>query len=74
MKSISERNPIIVGAVGVALTALAVVVGLQYRNLPFVKSKTQYSAYFDQAGDLTSGAAVQVSGLQVGTPPCPVRG
>jgi phospholipid/cholesterol/gamma-HCH transport system substrate-binding protein len=67
MKSFSERNPIIVGAVGVALTAAAVLIALQYTNLPFVHSNSQYSAYFAEAGGLTSGSDVQVSGYKIGS-------
>lgn len=66
MRFFSERNPLVVGAIGVALTGVAVLIGLNYHNLPVINSRTQYTAYFDQAGGLTSGAAVQVSGLQVG--------
>ena len=67
MKSFSERNPLIVGAVGIALTVAAVVMGLQYKQLPFVHQTRQYSAYFAEAGGLTSGSGVQVSGYAVGT-------
>jgi phospholipid/cholesterol/gamma-HCH transport system substrate-binding protein len=67
MKSFAERNPLAIGAVGVALTAAAVLIGLQYKNLPFVNSDKEYSAYFAEAGGLTSGAPVQVSGYQVGS-------
>ena len=35
-------------------------------DLPFIKSGKSYSAYFAEAGGLTSGAAVQVSGMRVG--------
>ena len=67
MKSFSERNPLIVGAAGIALTVAAVVIGLQYKQLPFVHQTRQYSAYFAEAGGLTSGSGVQVSGYAVGT-------
>jgi phospholipid/cholesterol/gamma-HCH transport system substrate-binding protein len=44
-----------------------VVLGaLQYKELPFIESDKSYSAYFAEAGGLTSGAAVQVSGMRVG--------
>jgi phospholipid/cholesterol/gamma-HCH transport system substrate-binding protein len=66
MKSFAERNPLIVGAVGIALTAGLTVAALEYDKLPFVSSGTTYSAYFAEAGGLTSGAAVEVSGFRVG--------
>lgn len=67
MKSFSERNPVAIGAMGVGLTLAAVLIGLNYHDLPFVHPQRGYSAYFDDAGGLMSGAAVQVSGYQVGS-------
>ncbi len=66
MKSFAERNQIVVGAVGLALTAGVVVGSLQYDKLPFLKSGKNYSAYFADAGGLTTAVPVQVSGFQVG--------
>jgi phospholipid/cholesterol/gamma-HCH transport system substrate-binding protein len=66
MKSFSERNPVIIGAVGVSLVAAIVVIALQYDKLPFVNTSKHYSAYFAEAGGLRSGASVQVAGLRVG--------
>jgi len=67
MIDFAERNPVIVGVVGVALTGAVVLVGLNYNNLPFVSSQKQYSAYFSEAGGLAPGTAVQVSGYEVGS-------
>lgn len=66
MKTFAERNPVVVGAVGVAITVCAVVVALNYGRLPFVNSNRHYSAYFAEAGGLLAGAAVQVSGFKAG--------
>ena len=66
MKSFAERNPFIIGAVGISLTAGIVVTALQYNKLPFVDSAQHYSAYFAEAGGLKPGAAVQVAGYRVG--------
>jgi phospholipid/cholesterol/gamma-HCH transport system substrate-binding protein len=66
MKSFSERSPLLIGAVGVALAAVVVLGALQYKHLPFFKSGKEYSAYFAEAGGLRSGAAVQVAGFRVG--------
>jgi phospholipid/cholesterol/gamma-HCH transport system substrate-binding protein len=49
------------------LTIAAVAIAVQYKQLPFVDSDTQYSAFFSEAGGLAPGNAVQVSGLQVGS-------
>ena len=66
MKTFAERNPVVVGAVGVAITVCAVVVALNYGRLPFVNSNRDYLAYFAEAGGLLAGAAVQVSGFKAG--------
>jgi phospholipid/cholesterol/gamma-HCH transport system substrate-binding protein len=66
MKPFAERNRVIIGIVGVAVTAGVVAAALQYDKLPFLNSTTQYSAYFAEAGGLRTGAAVQVSGFRVG--------
>lgn len=66
MKTFSERNPVAVGAVGVALTVVAVWLTLSYNSLPFVNQQKDYIAYFSEAGGLTPGAPVQVSGNQMG--------
>jgi phospholipid/cholesterol/gamma-HCH transport system substrate-binding protein len=72
MKSLSEikpfadRNPVVVGAVGVVLTVVVVVVALQYKSLPFINSQKSYVAYFSEAGGLAVGAPVQVSGSEMG--------
>ncbi|HET7739114.1 MAG TPA: MCE family protein [Mycobacterium sp.] len=65
MKSFSERNQLIVGAIGLALTIGIVLGSLNYDRLPFLHGK-EYSAYFAEAGGLTTGEAVQVSGFKVG--------
>ena len=66
MKPFAERNPFIMGAIGLGLTAVIVVVALQYDKIPFINQTKDYSAYFAEAGGLTTGARVQVSGFRVG--------
>jgi len=65
MKSFSERNPMIIGVVGIGLMVAIVVLGLGFKHL-IVDSGKSYSAYFADAGALHSGAKVQVSGAEVG--------
>ncbi|HEV7854839.1 MAG TPA: MCE family protein [Mycobacterium sp.] len=66
MKSFRERNPIIVGAISLAVVGATTVGALNYSNLPFISSGSTYSAYFEEVGDLSTGAPVQVSGLRSG--------
>lgn len=66
MKSFSERNPMIIGAVGLGATVVLVLAALQYDKLPFFSDGKTYSAYFAEAGGLKNNANVQVSGYRVG--------
>jgi phospholipid/cholesterol/gamma-HCH transport system substrate-binding protein len=66
MISFQERNPFIIGAIGVGVTALVMVGALNYDQLPFFDDSKDYSAYFTEASGLAAGAPVQVSGFEVG--------
>jgi phospholipid/cholesterol/gamma-HCH transport system substrate-binding protein len=66
MKSFQERNPLVIGAIGVGLTLGIIVAALNYTKLPFFNQTMEYSAYFAEAGGLLAGSAVQVSGFPVG--------
>ncbi len=60
MKTFGERNFIVMGAIGVVATAALVLGALNYDKLPFASAGKAYSAYFDEAGGLTTGAPVRV--------------
>jgi phospholipid/cholesterol/gamma-HCH transport system substrate-binding protein len=66
MKPFSERSPLVLGAIGLGVTAAIVLVALEYDKIPFINQTEEYSAYFAEAGGLTTGAGVQVSGFRVG--------
>lgn len=66
MISFQERNPYIIGAVGVGVTAALMIGVLNYDRLPFFNTATDYSADFTEASGLMAGAPVQVSGFEVG--------
>ena len=66
MKSFAERSPLMIGTVGLGLTLAAVVASLNYEKVPFINQNKHYSAYFAEAGGLSPGAVVQVSGMRVG--------
>ncbi|WP_120271065.1 MCE family protein [Mycolicibacterium novocastrense] len=66
MNSFRKRHPVITGAGGVAMLLGLVIGSFNFKSLPFIFSDITYSAYFDEAGGLTTGAPVQVSGLRAG--------
>lgn len=66
MKPFAQRNPVVTGGIGIALTVGLILAALQYDKLPFFDQGRQYSAYFAEAGGLRQGEAVQVSGLKAG--------
>ena len=66
MKPFQDRNRLVVGAIGLTSTAAIALAALNYDQLPFLTAPPAYSAYFAEAGGLTEGADVQVSGLEVG--------
>ena len=66
MKSFAERSHLMIGGIGLAVTAAIVLAALNYDKLPLINNTKEYSAYFAEAGGLIPGAAVQVSGLRVG--------
>jgi phospholipid/cholesterol/gamma-HCH transport system substrate-binding protein len=65
MKSFSERNPAVIGAIGVAVSVGILGAALNYDKLPLFSAPT-YSAYLAEAGGLALDSAVQVCGLKVG--------
>lgn len=66
MKTFSERNPVVLGIVG-ALAIFTIVMGsLNWQKIPFLNPGHTYSAYFADAGGLSTGSGVEVSGLPVG--------
>jgi phospholipid/cholesterol/gamma-HCH transport system substrate-binding protein len=66
VKSINWRNPVLIGAIGVAVIAAIVAFALSYANIPFLQGSKRYSAYFSEASGLITGGDVQVAGLSVG--------
>ncbi|TPG36526.1 MCE family protein [Mycolicibacterium hodleri] len=65
-KPFSQRNPLIIGVVGMLAVILIVAASLGNQYLPFINQDKEYSAYFVDAGGLFTGAIVQVSGYPVG--------
>jgi phospholipid/cholesterol/gamma-HCH transport system substrate-binding protein len=66
MKSFQERNPLIIGAIGLTLSVAVALGAVNYDKLPGLSVGKEYSAYFAEAGGLLSGADVRVSGFAAG--------
>lgn len=67
MPSSSEgRDPVRTGVFGVILVVLILLVSFGYSRLPFWPQGKPYDAYFTDAGGISPGNDVYVSGLKVG--------
>ncbi|HEY1840109.1 MAG TPA: MCE family protein [Mycobacterium sp.] len=66
MKLFSERNPMIIGAIGLVAVFVVVLAALQWQKLPFLNPGRNVSAYFADAGGLRTGNGVEISGFPVG--------
>lgn len=60
------RDPLRTGIFGVVLVTCIVLVSFGYSGLPFWPQGKRYDAYFTDAGGITPGNDVYVSGLKVG--------
>jgi phospholipid/cholesterol/gamma-HCH transport system substrate-binding protein len=65
-KLFSERNPMIIGAIGLTGVTVLVLAALGWQKLPFLNQGRTVSAYFADAGGLRTGNGVEVSGFPVG--------
>lgn len=61
-----ERDPLRTGIFGVVLVVCVVLIAFGYAGLPFWPQGKTYDAYFTDAGGITPGNAVYVSGFKVG--------
>jgi len=59
-------NPLRTGIFGIVLVTCLVLVSFGYSKLPFFPQGRNYEAYFTDAGGITPGNDVNVSGIQVG--------
>lgn len=59
-------NPLRTGIFGIALVVCLVLVSFGYTKLPFFPQGRTYQAFFTDAGGITPGNDVNVSGIQVG--------
>lgn len=61
-----ERDPLRTGVFGLVIVVCVVLIAFGYSALPFWPQGKTYDAYFTDAGGITPGNAVLVSGFKVG--------
>lgn len=61
-----ERNPVIIGVIGIALIALMMLAAFRADRLPIIGSGDTYHAQFAEIGALKTGNEVRVAGVSVG--------
>lgn len=61
-----DRDPLRTGIFGLVVVVCVVVIAFGYAGLPFWPQGKTYEAYFSDAGGITPGNAVLVSGFKVG--------
>jgi phospholipid/cholesterol/gamma-HCH transport system substrate-binding protein len=61
-----DTNPLRIGIFGIALVLCVVLVSFGYTKLPFWPQGKPYEAYFTDAGGISPGSDVNVSGIRVG--------
>lgn len=66
MKSITERNPLVIGLIGLAVLAVIAVLAFNADSLPVIGGGTTYTAYFTEDAGLIAGNEVRVAGVTVG--------
>jgi phospholipid/cholesterol/gamma-HCH transport system substrate-binding protein len=66
MKPFRERNPVIIGIIGLVLIAAAVLAAFKVGDLPLIGGGTAYSAAFSDASGLQPDNEVRIAGVKVG--------
>ncbi|HEV2361058.1 MAG TPA: MCE family protein [Acidimicrobiales bacterium] len=67
MRRFRERSRLRTGATGIAVTFALLAGALEFGHLPLIHSNSSYTAFFANAGGLSSGDIVTVDGVKVGT-------
>ncbi len=61
-----ERNPVVIGVIGIAVIALMMLAAFRADRLPIIGSGDTYHAQFAEIGALKTGNEVRVAGVSVG--------
>ncbi|TQK73007.1 MULTISPECIES: MCE family protein [unclassified Nocardioides] len=66
MKPFRERNPVVIGAVSIAVLLLGLVAAFRANDLPLIGGGDTYYASFSEAGGLKPKDEVRIAGVRVG--------
>lgn len=66
MKPFRERNPVVIGVIGLSVIALLILAAFRADDLPIIGSGDTYHADFAEIGALKAGNEVRVAGVSVG--------
>ncbi|MFI5426506.1 MlaD family protein [Aeromicrobium sp. UC242_57] len=66
MKPFRERNPVIIGIIGIAAIALMMLGAFRADRLPIIGGGDTYHAEFAEIGGLKAGNEVRIAGVPVG--------
>src|SRR3954454_11072966 len=66
MKPFRERNPVIIGAISLALIAMMILGAFRAQDLPLIGGGDTYTAAFSEAGGLKVDDPVRIAGVRVG--------
>ncbi|KRC64807.1 ABC transporter substrate-binding protein [Aeromicrobium sp. Root236] len=66
MKPFRERNPVVIGVIGIAVVALMMLGAFRADRLPIIGSGDTYHADFAEIGALKTGSEVRVAGISIG--------
>ena len=66
MKPFRERNPVIIGAISLAMIAALILAAFRAQDLPLIGGGDTYTAAFTEAGGLKVDDPVRIAGVRVG--------
>jgi phospholipid/cholesterol/gamma-HCH transport system substrate-binding protein len=61
-----ERNPVVIGAVSIAVIALMILAAFRAQDLPLIGGGDTYYAAFSESGGLKANDEVRIAGVRVG--------
>src|SRR4051812_27056021 len=66
MKPFRERNPVVIGAISLAVIAMLILAAFRAQDLPLIGGGDTYTAAFTEAGGLKANDPVRIAGVRVG--------